>query len=324
MSALRFSRRHVGFGAAIALAASFLMSAGADARPPSQCEVTNIGLHARYVALQAAVDAAGVGDTLRVKGTCAGNTAINKDLTIQGQPRAILDGNGAGSVVTIGSRILGLFPTVTMRNLTITDGSAAAGGGIVLQGSLTLLHSTVTGNTAAGEGGGILVNDNGSGILTLDEGSVVAGNTAVTGGGIASDHGGPIYLNGGSSVDHNAATDGGGIEVGEATGVVLNDTSSVHDNTATGYGGGIAALSIDTVVLNGDSSIYGNVADHGGGLFDAGLADITINDHGSIHDNTAASSGGGVYARFGGVGLTGFVAGVDVLHNTPDDIFLEP
>jgi predicted outer membrane repeat protein len=324
MSALRFTRQHIGFAAAVALAASFLLSAGADAKSPSQCDVSNIRMHARYVTLQAAVDAAGAGDTLRVKGTCVGNTAINQDLTIQGQPRATLDGNGAGSVVTIGSRILGLFPTVTMTNLTITNGSAAAGGGIVLQGSLTLLRSTVTGNSATGEGGGILVNDNGSGVLTLDQGTVVAGNTAGGGGGIASDHGGPIYLNGGSSVDHNLATDGGGIEVGEAAGVVLNDTSSVHDNSATGFGGGIAALSIDTVVLNAYSSIYGNVADRGGGMFDAGLADITINDHGSIHDNTATSSGGGIYARFGGVGLTGFVAGVDVLHNTPDDIFLEP
>jgi predicted outer membrane repeat protein len=324
MSALRFTRRHRSLAAAVALVASLLVSSGVDAKPPSQCDIANSRLHARYVTLQAAVDAAGAGDSLRVKGTCVGNTAVNKDLTILGQPRATLDGNNAGSVVTIGARVLGLFPTVTMSDLTITHGNAAAGGGILLQGSLTLLRSTVTGNVAAGEGGGILVDDNGSGVLTLDQGSVVAGNTASGGGGIASDHGGPIYLNGSSSVHHNFATDGGGIEVGEAAGVVLNDTSSVHDNSATGYGGGIAALSLDTVALNDSSSIYGNAADRGGGLFDAGLADISINDNATIHDNSAMSSGGGVYARQGGVGLTGFVAGVDVLHNSPDDIFLEP
>jgi hypothetical protein len=153
------------------------------------CQVVDTNAHHSYTSLQDAVTAAAAGDRLSVKGTCTGTTEIGKNLTIDGHgaKAATLNGGGQGGVLAIDGGV-----TVTLNRLTITNGSAPSGGGILNAGTLTLKRSTVTGNTAFGSGGiggGGIYN---VGTLTLTR-STVTGNTASSpGGGIFNDCGGTL------------------------------------------------------------------------------------------------------------------------------------
>ncbi|WP_329583100.1 hypothetical protein [Streptomyces sp. NBC_01361] len=93
-------------------------------------------------ALQPAIAGAAPGATLMVKGTCTGPFTITKDLTLIGQGRAVLDGNQAGSTVTVTGAV-----QVRLTTLTIINGIASAGGGINnAGGTVTLDDSTVRNN----------------------------------------------------------------------------------------------------------------------------------------------------------------------------------
>ncbi len=156
-----------------------------------KCRVVDVRSAARHSRLQWAVNRARAGDTLLVYGTCQGTTTIPKNLTIVGMRsthfgRPILDGRRAGSVVTVAGGV-----TVTIRSLTIANGRATVGGGILNHGTLTLIGATVRNNTATSRGGGIKnvsVVVNGTSFpatLTLI-GTIVTNNTVTgSGGGIA-------------------------------------------------------------------------------------------------------------------------------------------
>ncbi|MCW2898021.1 MAG: hypothetical protein JWO67_286 [Streptosporangiaceae bacterium] len=126
---------------------------------------------------------------------------------------------------------------LNIRNLTLTGGDAGGNpGGAILngRGSVLLFHSLVAGNTA--DNGAGLAND--SGALRLVS-STVRNNTTGTGGG-----GGGIYTDGFLSVrfsrinSNRANTNGGGIfsELGGRTFIFRSD---VVGNLAVGSGGGI-------------------------------------------------------------------------------------
>ena len=145
--------------------------------------------------LQSIIDGATTGDTILIKGTCVGNFAIPgggsaTNLTLQGVRRAVslntLDGNGSGSVLTVG-----VGTDVTITGLRITNGNAFQGGGIFDQGTVRLKGRTrVIGNTVTGDGGGVF---NSGSYLYLSGKAQVNGNTAgIDGGGIERD-GGSIY-----------------------------------------------------------------------------------------------------------------------------------
>jgi hypothetical protein len=160
-------RRLVLGGGIVCLSALALASAG---RPASALCVGGPGC---YPTIQAALDAAQGGDTVRVgPGTFAGGITITKSITLSGVAAAATVVRGGGPVVTVGSPTE--TPTVTLQNLTITGGLAtgnpqaprcgpdvpscgpgypdatALGGGIeAFQGTtVTILRSVVTGNRA--------------------------------------------------------------------------------------------------------------------------------------------------------------------------------
>jgi hypothetical protein len=126
-----------------------------------------------YSTVQAAVNAAQDGDTVRVgPGTFAGGFTITKSINLVGVAAAASSISGGGPVVTIGSPTS--TPTVTLANLTITGGlttsnphapncgpdvpscgpgyadATAIGGGVeAFQGTtVTISRSVVTGNRA--------------------------------------------------------------------------------------------------------------------------------------------------------------------------------
>jgi predicted outer membrane repeat protein len=171
----------------------------------------------------------------------ASTVHIAKNLTLRGAGagQTILDGGrqpaGGGGV-----RVLEIAgAAVVVRDMTITNGNAQAGGlgngggiAVAANGTLTLQDSSVTNNVAAHDGGGIYVDSNGA--LTLEGGSVT-GNVARYGGGIYSFYG---------TVD---------LEMSSSRGPFL----SVTDNTATINGGGILSWE-STVTSDGTASITHN------------------------------------------------------------------
>ena len=111
-----------------------------------------------------------------------GDLDIADDLTIigAGPSITIIDGGGLERVIEILPGSL-----VNISGVTIQNGNdSGMGGGIFNAGTLTLINSAVSNNTAEFLGGGI--GNFGAGSLTLDR-STVSGNTsgAPTGGGIS-------------------------------------------------------------------------------------------------------------------------------------------
>src|SRR5919106_629335 len=220
------------------------------AAPPS-CAVSNAATNQTYNSLQAAVDAAKARGTLEVKGRCVGTTTVGKEITIKGKAgpgTPTLDGGGAGTVVHI------TRGTTTIEGLKIVNGVAdvvsvegngcCVGGGIAVSGDRAgarLVDSLVTGNSATVFGGGIDVD---AGTLTLVD-STVSENTAFSAGGIDSDFGTITLIR--SKVSGNTAAGGTTCQdVGSCAGGIWNFggtltliDSTVSENTAARRGGGV-------------------------------------------------------------------------------------
>jgi hypothetical protein len=307
--------------------------------PPS-CAVSNTRTHKGYSLLQDAVAAAKAGDTLEVKGNCVGNTSIDRDITLSGVTskafpgEPTLDGNRQGRVLTIDAG------TTTILNLTITNGeTSASGGGIYVATAAVLNNVLVTANSAgATQFGGGIEADLGSSLTLIN--STVSGNTAGSSGGIDMFRAKASLTN--STVIGNHATrtpstdpDGcgfgpppvvvyacaGGIWNYQGTLALINST--VSGNTAAYRGGGVATyvrLFADgtprsgLTVLSGTTAISSNTAaDVGGGIF---------------HTNPVTSPSFGVRAADGTSTYTDPISGATlpawiwvVSGNSPDQCF---
>ena len=154
------------------------------------------------------------------------------ELTIEGPATAgmIINGNSESAVFFVGN---GATTRTTFRNLTLTNGQAEGGGGAIRSSgrNLTLDHVLVTGNRAVtsgvseGHGGAIST----SGVLSVVN-STISGNSAdVDGGGIDGSAGSSIIIVNSTIVGNSAAT-GGGIS---SDGPVQLRNSIVAGNSAT-------------------------------------------------------------------------------------------
>ncbi|WSQ09863.1 hypothetical protein OG604_20015 [Streptomyces sp. NBC_01231] len=273
--------------------------------PAAAAQVTTaVSCSANPGALQPAITAASPGDTLLVSGSCTGPFTIDKNLTLRGVSRAVLDGNQAGSTVTVGSGA-----QVLLDRLVLTHGSAAsAGGGIHNEGTLTVTNSAVRDNTApSGAGGGI----HNLGTLTVVSSTVSANYSLGAGGGI--NNNGYLTVRS-SSVFGNSGDNGGGIFNYLAGQTVALIQSSVHHNTArVSDGGGLLNYQGEMTVSG--STVYSNTATFGGGIWNGGTLTATRS---TVLSNTATGgpgSGGGIYKAGGTVALDRSV----VRSNTPDN-----
>jgi hypothetical protein len=314
-----------------------------DRHVVSTCSVKNVQTGGSFSDLQAAIDDASAGSTLKIQGTCFGNYTIDESLNLVGllswRGMATLDGNDAGTVLTVSKSTT--IPVVVITNLRIINGTGTDGGGINNDGGRVTLNglSSVSGNTAEfgggisnDHGGSVILNGlasvsgntvggirNSSGNVTLNDFSSVRGNT---GGGIFNHHNdSSVTLNDHSSVSGNTAEGGGGISNQKAGTVILNGFSSVRGNTASYDGGGIANGPGGSVTLNDRSSVQQNHATDGGGIHNY-VGMVTLNDRSSVRKNAAGNQGGGIYNDGGD--LYKAIAGVNVYANTPDDIYPPP
>jgi len=200
------------------------------------------------------------GDTIMVAPAIyTENLTIEISLKIIGSGAAttIVDGNQAGSVVTISNG------RVTLSKLTIRDGN---GGGIGNTGTLTVNHSTISANSTSFCGGGI----GNTGTLTINH-STISGNSATNCGVGIYQGGGTLTINS-STITANTAFQGGGVGIfGSNGGLTAINNSTLSGNSATEWGGGIGnwyGLAINNSTLSGNSATYG------GGIWTYGTATI--------------------------------------------------
>jgi len=200
---------------------------------------------------------------LHVQGTFTDYTIRKLTLT----RGAAGDGNGGALISTnTGGR-------TALKRVVIKNSSAESGGAIAASGLVRLSKSTIDGNEASFQGGGIFLpavsgaNPAGAEIIS----STVSGNEAGFGGGLSAD-----------------GSDSGGFP---AKPVATIKNSTFAENSAAVSGGGAAAIQGATITA--DRSTFGyNGADSdgegggfGGGVFQSSAANFTI-AHSLVTQNT--------------------------------------
>jgi hypothetical protein len=242
--------------------------------PPTACKT-----------IKHAISLASSGDSVLIAAaTYTENLIIAFSLTIAGSgaPRTIIDGGGLDRVVIISSATA----HVTLSGVTIRNGLSQYGGGIFNTGTLRVVASTVSGNTAfischrfCSTSGGGISNPPGA-TLTISK-STVSGNLAR------------------ATCTDACASSGGGIS---NYGSLTVNNSTLNGNNAK-YGGGIGnggSMTVNNSTLNGNKA-----ANNGGGISNEGSL-MTVNN----------STVAGNFAGFGGSGIDNSNGGTATLQNS--------
>lgn len=262
-----------------------------------------------------------IGVPLTIVGNGVASTVINGSMTSR-----VFNIDGAGDVelngltVTMGQadngggiRILG--SNVMLVDCAVTDCMATTNGGGIhaMEGSLSLMGTVVSGNTASGaaatEGGGGIYNA--MNMLMIDATSSLTNNmangTSGNGGGLFTTSG-TVQLTGTTIAGNSANRAGGGIEVtvGDVTltDVLLND-NDVAGEAGTpnpGNGGGLHATGASTIMVMGGTVNMNRAGREGGGLWNA-TGTMTVDGvmiDGNVASGPAANDGGGGLFNNGG------------------------
>jgi predicted outer membrane repeat protein len=320
----------------VALAALLAVAALPSTSLAASCTVVNGTTSQSYTSLQVAVNASQAGDTLMITGTCAGETTVDRSLTLE-RAAGLTDKPTLLGRVTASEGV-----TVSFTQLKLADGvSALKGGavyisgcaltgsiyggessvgrylalqmvdshltkaGIAIVGSASIAKSVITGNSGTGVGvyGNIEIT---SSTISKNAGMGIkghAGNIALTSSKVVGNKGGgieddsaTIYLSDSTVTGNTGAERGGGIAAFQAT-VQLAGTSSVSKNSTTGEGGGIWAFDNTEVVLKDSASVRENSASaEGGGIYASGHTLVTLEGEASVKKNVTAARGAGIYA----------------------------
>ena len=131
---------------------------------------------------------------------------------------------------------------LTLKRISVRDGWAIFGGGIFNRGTLNIINSSISNNTASdGSGGGIC--NRGEATITN---STISGNDAGTfgdGGGIKNSEGTLTITN--STISGNSASVGGGID---NSAPLIIKSSTITDNDGGFGGGGISSSALEFFV----------------------------------------------------------------------------
>lgn len=206
------------------------------------------------------------------------------------------------------------------------NNTADFGGGIDSHepsGALTLVRCTFEGNTASGDGGGLINSDATvqiTGLSLLSRSVSVAGpaqglgrtgaeslpcrfennSAGGSGGGIAA-YSGVLGITSCAFMSNTATVNGGGIA--NMGGIVTVTDSTLRENMA-GVGGGLYADNSSTTEVRGSTFVGNSATDTtGGGIANGGVSTLTVANS-TFSANTAASYGGGIHNQDGVLTLT--------------------
>jgi predicted outer membrane repeat protein len=237
---------------------------------------------------------------------------------------SVIGGSSAQHGGGIASHAPGVLAILDSR---VSGNSASGnGGGVYGTGAVTVSGSLIASNDSGGGAGGIDVSGEGS--LTLDtttlsgnsgigggafwaagtvRASLVSGNTASFGGGIAVPFGRVLDVTNSTVSGNTVVSDGGGIYCGgtlSLSNVTVADNVADVDESSAGNGGGIFNL-LGTVILR--NTIVAANADRGGEAPDCS-GPLTSAGHNLIETTAGCSVGGDTTGN-----LTGIGAGLDLL-----------
>jgi hypothetical protein len=261
----------------------------------------------------------------------AGELLITDNVMIEGGGASILtiDAGGSSRIFHISDEDIETNITVEIDGVKLIGGATSEhGGAIYSEDNLTVTNSIISGNTAAGQGGGIAVQASPGGTVVIQN-CTISGNASIgSGGGIWSHaYDGTTTTIDNCTITNNSAgsgstdANGGGIWAeSTANGTVTTiKNSMISGNTATGAGGGIGVdndysgtTAIRNCVVSG-----GNHADGDGGgiaVNNSNDGETTISDS-TISGNTATGQGGGISIN-NGYGGTVTVQGATVSGGT--------
>jgi hypothetical protein len=243
----------------------------------------------------------------------SGQLEITGDLTINGTgvPLLKISGNNTSRVFQVNPNI-----NAAIGGVTITQGKADVGAGVLNNGGILAVINTTFSNNAATQVGGGLFN---SGAMLLNGGSFISNSASLLGGGIynlgglearnstfnlnqAQQGDGGAILNAGGAfltVDNDifsrntAGQRGGSIHNSGGANLTVT-TSTITDGTAGILGGGISNFgtlnNLDNTLIRGNQTTSGGSA--GGGLYNGGTANV---NNTSILNNASGGQGGGIY-----------------------------
>ena len=243
------------------------------------------------------------GDFVFANSVFEGNRALNDGdgggLFVDFNANALLDATDVffnqaqvgGGIANAGS--IDIFGGFIEGNLGTGDG-----GGLFSSGAAAVSSSEFAGNESP-KGGAIAVNSS-NGSLTVTD-STISGNTAGSqGGGVFSYYGNLIDIDR-STIDNNVAVDGGGLFTINADVTVSNST--VSGNTATSAGGGFGMVGGPLAIRN-STVAFNSSGFEGGGVDAVGVVEM----FNSIVANNTSSFGpdidGSVTANFSLLGNT--------------------
>lgn len=206
--------------------------------------------------------------------------------------------------------------TLTASNSTISQNSAEYGGGLENNaGTVNLTDVVISGNTTTdifdGVGGGL---ENSGGTMTLTRVTVQNNTANFVGGGIQNL--GQMTITD-SLISGNTADLGGGLASGSSTGLTLqNSTITDNNNSSNGVVRGGAGVYNTFMMDISNSTISGNdtavSGGDGGGILNNNL--LTINSS-TIYNNAANDQGGGLRNAAGVTELANSI----VAQNDSDD-----
>ena len=222
--------------------------------------------------------------------------------------------NNSGERITVSgnslSRVFNINPskTVAIIGLTISGGqSATSGGGILNDGSLTIVNSTLTGNSTTIDGGAI--SNSGPASLTLIN-TTVSGNSATGNGAGVVNLGGTFtsinstITNNSADSDNNSTGTGGGIHHGSGTTTLKNTivAGNFNEDGATDAADDVsgtvdAGSSFNLIGTGGAGGLTNGVNNNQVGVADAGLGALAdnggvVNTHALLPTSAAVETGG--------------------------------
>jgi CSLREA domain-containing protein len=267
------------------------------------------------------------------------NTADSGDLNLAKpatEGSITIRGAGAAATIVDGGdldRIFRIEPGVVawIEELTVRNGTAENGGGILAHGQLGLTAVRIAGNTANLRGGGLYIDTTLS--VFVEYSDVVANQSALDGGGLhlsanadglvflrnsslqqnSARYGGAIFHSGSGrlelqrvSVSGNQAAGGGGLAIHEPTSDNFIHESTFDDNHATHelFGNGGAIFTLATLYVH-NSTISGNTATrNGGAVHNEGSANLynstVVFNQADIDADPNGGRGGGLYNESSG------------------------